>query len=222
MEGVTKEVIQLFTGIVEDLGMVKAMKSGANNMQLTLESKKISEDIHLGDSIAVNGVCLTVISFSNNLFTVDVMPETVKATNIRSLQIGHRVNLERAMPANGRFGGHFVSGHVDGTGVILRKKAVENAVYVDIGISEELSKYCMHKGSIAIDGISLTIFDVQPKQVTVSLIPLTFSETILGIKKERELVNIENDLLGKYVIHQLERKQQNSPITMDFLRQNGF
>lgn len=212
----------MFTGIIEDLGKVKSMKSGTNSMQLTVESKKIAEDVHLGDSIAVNGVCLTVISFSNSLFTVDVMPETVKATNIRALQIGHQVNLERAMPANGRFGGHFVSGHVDGTGVILRKRKVENAVYVDIGIAKELSKYCMVKGSVAIDGISLTIFDVQPRQLTVSLIPLTFSETILGSKRENDVVNIENDLFGKYVIHQLEGKQENAPITMDFLRQNGF
>lgn len=212
----------MFTGIVEDLGKVKSIKSGPNSMQLTLESQKIVEDIRLGDSIAVNGVCLTVISFSNHFFTVDVMPETVKSTNIQSLQIGHIVNLERAMPANGRFGGHFVSGHVDGTGIILRKRKIENAVYVDVGISEELSKFCMLKGSVAIDGISLTIFDVQPKQLTVSLIPLTFSETILGIKKERDVVNIENDLLGKYVINHLERKKEGSPITMNFLRKNGF
>ena len=212
----------MFTGIVEDLGKVKSMKSGPNSMQLTLESKKIVEDIHLGDSIAVNGVCLTVISFSNELFTVDVMPETVKSTSIQSLQIGHAVNLERAMPANGRFGGHFVSGHVDGTGVILRKRKVENAVYVDISISEELSKFCILKGSVAVDGISLTIFGIKPKQLTVSLIPLTFSETLLGIKKEHDVVNIENDLLGKYVINHLERKQESSSISMDFLRQNGF
>jgi riboflavin synthase len=212
----------MFTGIVEDLGKVKSMKSGPNSMQLTLESKKIVEDIHLGDSIAVNGVCLTVISFSNELFTVDVMPETVKSTSIQSLQIGHAVNLERAMPANGRFGGHFVSGHVDGTGVILRKRKVENAVYVDISISEELSKFCILKGSVAVDGISLTIFGIKPKQLTVSLIPLTFSETLLSIKKEHDVVNIENDLLGKYVINHLERKQESSSISMDFLRQNGF
>lgn len=212
----------MFTGIVEDLGKVKSIKSSPNSMQLTLESKKIVEDIHLGDSIAVNGVCLTVISFSNELFTVDVMPETVKSTNIQSLRVGHVVNLERAMPANGRFGGHFVSGHVDGTGVILRKRKFENAVYVDIGISEELSNFCMLKGSVAVDGISLTIFDVKPKQLTVSLIPLTFSETLLGIKREHDVVNIENDLLGKYVINHLERKKESSSISMDFLKQNGF
>jgi len=212
----------VFTGIVEDLGKVKAIKSATNSMQLTIESKKILEDVHLGDSIAVNGVCLTVISFSNNQFTVDVMPESVKATNIQSLEIGQYVNLERAMPANGRFGGHFVSGHVDGTGVILKKRKLENAVYVDIGISKELSKFCMLKGSVTIDGISLTIFDVKPTQLTVSLIPHTFEQTLLGIKKEHEVVNVENDLLGKYVINHLERKQENSTITMDFLKENGF
>ncbi|MFJ8260586.1 riboflavin synthase [Rummeliibacillus sp. NPDC094406] len=212
----------MFTGIVEDLGKVKAIKSATNSMQLTIESRKILEDVHLGDSIAVNGVCLTVISFSNSQFTVDVMPESVKATNIQSLQIGQYVNLERAMPANGRFGGHFVSGHVDGTGVILRKRKFANAVYVDIGISKELSKFCMLKGSITIDGISLTIFDVKPTQLTVSLIPHTFDLTLLGVKKEHDVVNIENDLLGKYVINHLDRKQENSTITMDFLNENGF
>ena len=212
----------MFTGIVEDLGSVKAIKNAPNSMQLTIESKKIVEDVHLGDSIAVNGVCLTVISFSNNQFTVEVMPETVKATNIQTVQIGEHVNLERAMPANGRFGGHFVSGHVDGTGTILRKRKFANAVYVDIGISTELSKFCMLKGSVAIDGISLTLFDVKPTQLTVSLIPHTFDQTILGIKKERDVVNIENDLLGKYVINHLDRKQAQSTITMDFLNENGF
>ncbi|MBO2536232.1 riboflavin synthase [Rummeliibacillus suwonensis] len=212
----------MFTGIVEDLGTVKAIKNATTSMQLTIESKKILEDIHVGDSIAVNGVCLTVISFSSNQFTVDVMPETVKATNIQSLQTGQLVNLERAMPANGRFGGHFVSGHVDGTGVILRKRKFANAVYVDIGISQELSKFCMMKGSVAIDGISLTIFDIKPTQLTVSLIPHTFDQTILGIKKEHDIVNIENDLLGKYVINHLERKEEKSGITLDFLKENGF
>ncbi|MBS4201802.1 riboflavin synthase [Bacillus sp. FJAT-49732] len=212
----------MFTGIVEDIGKVTAIKNGLKSMQLTIESKKILEDIHLGDSIAVNGICLTVVEFSNTTFTVDVMPETVKSTNIQSLQIGHKVNLERAMPPTGRFGGHFVSGHVDGTGEILRKRKVENAVYIDIGIGEEMSQYCMLKGSVAIDGISLTIFDVQPTKLTVSLIPHTFKETILRDKREHELVNIETDLLSKYVVNHLNRTQKGSSITMDFLKLNGF
>jgi len=212
----------MFTGIVEDIGKVKAIKNGLRSMQLTLESKKIIEDIHLGDSIAVNGICLTVVEYSTTTFTVDVMPETVKSTNIQSLQIGHMVNLERAMSSTGRFGGHFVSGHVDGTGVILRKRKVENAVYIDIGISEEMSQYCMLKGSVAIDGISLTIFDIQPTKLTVSLIPHTFIQTIFGDKGEQELVNIETDLLSKYVVNHLNRTQKGSSITMDFLKLNGF
>ncbi|MCJ8008603.1 riboflavin synthase [Lederbergia wuyishanensis] len=212
----------MFTGIVEDIGKVKAIKNGLRSMQLTLESKKILEDIHLGDSIAVNGICLTVVEYSTTAFTVDVMPETVKSTNIQSLHIGHRVNLERAMPSTGRFGGHFVSGHVDGTGVILRKRKVENAVYIDIGISEEMSQFCMLKGSVAIDGISLTIFDIQPTKLTVSLIPHTFKQTIFGDKREQELVNIETDLLSKYVVNHLNRTQKESSITMDLLKLNGF
>ncbi|MBS4219908.1 riboflavin synthase [Bacillus sp. FJAT-49711] len=212
----------MFTGIVEDIGKVKAIQNGLQSMQLTIESKKIVEDINLGDSIAVNGICLTANAYSNHYFTVDVMPETVKSTNIQSLQMGHKVNLERAMPPTGRFGGHFVSGHVDGTGVILRKRNVENAVYMDIGISEEMSQYCILKGSVAIDGISLTIFDIQPKKLTVSLIPHTYQGTILGDKREQNLVNIETDLLSKYVVNHLNRTQKESSITMDFLELNGF
>ena len=212
----------MFTGIVEELGKVKAMQNGQDSMRLTIESKKILEDIHLGDSIAVNGVCLTVTNFSRDQFLVDVMPETVKSTSIKELQIGDAVNLERAMAANGRYGGHFVSGHVDGVGTILRKRKVANAVYIDIGIGEELSKYCIAKGSVTIDGISLTIFDIRPTQLTVSLIPHTYSETVLGIKGEGQLVNIENDLLGKYVIHSLEQRAAAPTITMDFLKENGF
>lgn len=212
----------MFTGIIEDMGKVQSITQGQNAMELTISSRKVLEDVHLGDSIAVNGVCLTVTRFTNQHFTVDVMPETVKATSLQSLQTGDSVNLERAMSANGRFGGHFVSGHVDGTGVILRKRPVANAVYIDIAISEELSRYCLLKGSITIDGTSLTIFELQPRQVTVSLIPHTYHETVLGMKKEKDLVNIETDLLGKYVINQLKGRQETSSVTMDFLHQHGF
>ncbi|WP_332648684.1 riboflavin synthase [Lysinibacillus sp. 54212] len=212
----------MFTGIVEELGKIKVIQNGQDSMRLTIESKITLEDIHLGDSIAVNGVCLTVTNFSKDHFLVDVMPETVKSTSIRELQIGDAVNLERAMAANGRFGGHFVSGHVDSVGTILRKRKVANAVYIDISIGEELSKYCIKKGSVTIDGISLTIFDISPTKLTVSLIPHTYSETVLGIKNEGQLVNIENDLLGKYVIHHLEQRASMPTITMDFLKENGF
>ena len=211
----------MFTGIVEEIGIVKHIQKAANSMQLTITAKLVLEDIHLGDSIAVNGVCLTVISFQTNEFTVDVMPETVKATAIRKLASGTSVNLERAMPANGRFGGHIVSGHVDGVGIILKKRPMENAVYIDFQIPEEVSRYCIEKGSIAIDGTSLTIFKVTSTTMTVSLIPHTYKETVLGMKKERDEVNLECDMLGKYVLHQL-KGGQNSNITKNFLQHHGF
>lgn len=212
----------MFTGIIEDIGTVKAVQSGKNSMQLTIASKKIVEDVHLGDSIAVNGICLTVVSFTNDSFTVDVMPESVKATSIQDVKVGSAVNLERAMSANGRFGGHFVTGHIDGTGTIIRKRPVENAVYYDIQITDELSRFCIPKGSVAIDGTSLTIFGIADHVLTVSLIPHTHEIALLGRKKVGDIVNIENDMLGKYVLHQVEKQASKSNITEQFLRQNGF
>lgn len=213
----------MFTGIIEEIGKVKSTNQQPNSLVLTIDAKKMLKDIHLGDSIAVNGVCLTVVSFTSSSFTVDVMPETVKATNIQSLQIGSPVNLERAMSANGRFGGHFVSGHVDGTGKIIRKHTKANAVYYDISVSEQISHYCIPKGSITIDGISLTIFGLEHNQVTISIIPHTLEQTILGFKKENDIVNIENDLIGKYIIHRLSSNTgSKSSITTEFLQQHGF
>ncbi|MGE7113425.1 riboflavin synthase [Lysinibacillus sp. NPDC047702] len=212
----------MFTGIVEDIGTVKTLQSNQQSMEITVLSAKMVEDVKLGDSIAVNGVCLTVTNFTDRELTMDVMPETVKATNLQQLAVGDPVNLERAMPANGRFGGHFVSGHVDGVGKIVRKRPLANAVYIDIELSEELINYCIPKGSITIDGTSLTLFQIEKKSVTVSLIPHTYKETILGMKKIGAPVNIETDLVGKYILHQLKRNQEVPAITRDFLAQNGF
>ncbi|RFU62907.1 riboflavin synthase [Peribacillus glennii] len=212
----------MFTGIIEDIGTVSSLNSSGNSMVLTITSKKIVEDVHLGDSISVNGVCLTVISFTSETFTVDVMPETVKDTSLRLLKAGSPVNLERAMSANGRFGGHFVSGHIDGTGTIVKTQRKENAVYYVIQLDDSLSKYCIPKGSIAIDGTSLTIFDIRDNMVTVSLIPLTHQDTVLGRKNAGDIVNIENDMIGKYIIHQAESKNPKKGITLDFLAENGF
>ena len=212
----------MFTGIVEDIGKVKTISRSKASMQLCIHSKKIVEDVHLGDSIAVNGVCLTVVSYTKDSFTVDVMPETFKATSIRDISIGSPVNLERAMSAMRRFGGHFVSGHVDGIGTIIRKQRNENAIYYDIKISEELRRFCIPKGSITIDGTSLTLFGVQKQIITISLIPHTVEKTVIGSKKEGDIVNVENDMLGKYVIYNMESQQKKKLITEDFLRQNGF
>ncbi|KOS61811.1 riboflavin synthase [Lysinibacillus agricola] len=212
----------MFTGIVEDVGTVKTLQNDKESMKITVISSKMVEDVKLGDSIAVNGICLTVTHFNEQELTMDVMPETVRATNLQQLAVGNPVNLERAMPASGRFGGHFVSGHVDGVGKILRKRPLANAIYIDIELLEELTSYCILKGSITIDGASLTLFHVEKNSVTVSLIPHTYKETILGMKKIGDLVNVETDLVGKYILHQLKRGQETPTITRDFLAQNGF
>ncbi|MED4205131.1 riboflavin synthase [Neobacillus mesonae] len=218
----------MFTGIIEEIGTIANMKRTGESFVLTIEAKKILEDVHLGDSIAVNGVCLTVTSFTSYQFTVDVMPETVKATSLKDLKRGSRVNVERAIAAGGRFGGHFVSGHIDGTGVIKGKKAFENAVYYEIEAAPEMMRYIILKGSIAVDGTSLTVFAVTEKSFTLSLIPHTLAETVLGFKGPGDIVNLECDMIGKYVGHffrQLQNEQQpaaKNGISAQFLQENGF
>ncbi|MBD8028427.1 riboflavin synthase [Ureibacillus sp. Re31] len=212
----------MFTGIIEDKGKVVRIQKDIDSSQLTIVTPKIVSDAKLGDSIAVNGVCLTITNLTSEEMTVDVMPETVKATTIHTLKLGDIVNLERAMSANGRFGGHIVSGHVDGVGTIKSKRPVSNAVYIDIEVPKELIENCIPKGSITIDGTSLTLFQVTSNSVTISLIPHTYSETILGMKSVGDKVNIETDMLGKYVLHHLRKTDNTSNISMEFLKQNGF
>ncbi|RLL40384.1 riboflavin synthase [Oceanobacillus piezotolerans] len=215
----------MFTGIIEEIGKVeKIQKVSEQAVEMTITSTKILEYVHLGDSIAVNGICLTVTNYTKNSFQVDAMPETILSTSLKDLKAGSKVNLERAMLANGRFGGHFVSGHVDGVGEILKKQKEQNAVYYQIQIPEELSRYVLHKGSITVDGTSLTVFGIENNLVTISLIPHTVSETILGGKGEGDKVNIECDMLAKHVQHMLQREQveQKSEIDADFLKSNGF
>lgn len=218
----------MFTGIIEELGVVANIKRSGESFVLTIDAKKILKDVHLGDSISVNGVCLTVTSFTSSQFTVDVMPETVKASSLQSLKRGAKVNLERAMAAGGRFGGHFVSGHIDGTGVIKSKKQVENAVYYEIEASPDILRYVIERGSIAVDGTSLTVFGVTNETFTLSLIPHTLSESIIGLKESGDIVNLECDMIGKYVGHFLTRgqntsnKRSSSGISSSFLEEHGF
>lgn len=215
----------MFTGIIEEKGTVQKMNHvSEQSVEMRIGSEKVLEDVHVGDSISVNGICLTVTDFSASDFQVDVMPETIKSTSLSSLTEGSGVNLERSMPADGRFGGHFVSGHVDGMGKITRKEAQENAIYYDIEIPEELTKFFMLKGSVAVDGVSLTVFDVMPNAFTISLIPHTVSETILGEKKQDDLVNIECDMLAKHVYNMLHNQNinQKDGINQAFLKNNGF
>lgn len=212
----------MFTGIVEEIGTVRKIARG-QKAYLEIQADKIFSDIHIGDSIAVNGVCLTVTSFSGKVFTADVMNETFSRSSLGSLKAGSHVNLERAMPANGRFGGHIVSGHIDGTGKITNIKKDGNAVWYKISASENIIKYTVEKGSIAIDGISLTVARVERDNFSVSIIPHTSEETILSEKKLGDTVNLENDIIGKYVERFLNfDKTGKSGITMDFLAENGF
>lgn len=216
----------MFTGIIEEIGTVKKIQKVSDQaVTMTISSSKILEDVGLGDSISVNGICLTVTHFTSDYFEVDAMPETIKATSLNSLKKGSSVNLERAMAANGRFGGHFVSGHIDATGKIVKKKKEQNAIYYDIEIPNDLTKYILPKGSITVDGTSLTIFGIQKNIFTISLIPHTAKETILGEKEEGDIVNIECDMLAKYVQKMLQNddhEQKVNRISKDFLQQNGF
>jgi riboflavin synthase len=218
----------MFTGIIEEIGVVANIQRTGESFVLAIEAKKILNDVHLGDSIAVNGVCLTVTSFTGKLFTVDVMPETVKASSLNMVKRGSKVNLERAMAAGGRFGGHFVSGHIDGTGIIKSKQSFENAVYYEIEAEQSILKYVILRGSITIDGTSLTVFGVTENSFTLSIIPHTLSETILGLKGSGDIVNLECDMIGKYVGHFINNlssdtaQKRRTGITAQFLADNGF
>jgi riboflavin synthase len=216
----------MFTGIIEEIGTIKRINQSGDAIVMTIGASHVLEDVNLGDSIAVNGVCLTVTSFKKDAFTVDVMPETVHHTSLKLLKVGSKVNLERAMAANGRFGGHFVSGHVDGIGTIKSKKAVDNAVYYHIEVSDELLHYIVLKGSVTVDGTSLTVFGVDRDFFTISLIPHTLSETILGEKGSGDIVNIECDMLGKYIEQFLSKRfnhsSKQSSLTESFLEEHGY
>lgn len=215
----------MFTGIIEELGVIERMVQQGEAIVLTIQANKILTDVNLGDSIAVNGVCLTVTSYTKQRFSVDIMPETVRSTSLQNLRKGSKVNLERAMGANGRFGGHFVSGHVDGVGTILKKTRVSNAVYYEIELPEELSRFVLFKGSICVDGTSLTVFGKTDHTFTISLIPHTLSETIIGSKDAGDIVNLECDMLAKYIeqfVMMREKNTKSSSLSESFLRDNGY
>ena len=215
----------MFSGIVEETGSIKNIKRGAASAELSIEASKVLEDVALGDSIAVNGVCLTVTDFSGSMFTADVMHETLDRSSLGALRPGSPVNLERAMKADGRFGGHIVSGHIDGTGHISNISRDDNAIWYTIDTSGDILRYIVEKGSIAIDGISLTVASVDESSFKVSIIPHTAANTILAVKKAGDVVNLENDIIGKYVeklMRTAENETEESCITEAFLIENGF
>ncbi|MHB8125840.1 MAG: riboflavin synthase [Desulfitobacteriaceae bacterium] len=214
----------MFTGIIEELGVVSNIKLLSDSAELTIQAEKVLEGTKLGDSIAVNGVCLTVIHLSVREFTVEVMAETLEKTSLAQLKPGRKVNLERALQLSSRLGGHLVSGHIDGVGTIKQITSVGIASIYKISISPSLSSFILPKGSIAIDGISLTVLQADTHFFSVSLIPHTFAQTTLGLKKVGEKINLETDMIGKYVANFLGNSQQPSKenLSLDFLAQHGF
>lgn len=218
----------MFTGIIEEMGEVVSIQKGSVSAVLSIQASKVLEGTQIGDSIAVNGICLTVTTIRGQVFTADVMAETLRRSSLGKLTQGSKVNLERAMAADGRFGGHMVSGHIDGTGVIASMKREENAVWVEITTPYELLRYIVEKGSIAIDGISLTVAALTERSFSVSLIPHTGQETTLLSKKPGDSVNLENDIVGKYVERflvmptEINRPMNKKGVDLEFLAEHGF
>ena len=219
----------MFTGLVEEVGTLQGLQTGAKTCILTIGCRKVLEGTEIGDSIMTNGVCLTVTSLGGTYFTADVMNETLSRSDLGDLRPGSPVNLERAMPADGRFGGHIVSGHIDGTGTILSIREDANAVWFTVGADRTLLDYVVEKGSIAMDGISLTVAAVTDQNFSVSLIPHTRAVTNLASKKVGDPLNLETDIIGKYVEKFVSLRQdraaepeKSSGLTMEFLQQNGF
>lgn len=218
----------MFTGIIEEMGEIVSIQKASVSAVLSIQASKVLEGTQIGDSIAVNGICLTVTTIRGQVFTADVMAETLRRSSLGKLTKGSKVNLERAMAADGRFGGHIVSGHIDGTGVIASMKREENAVWVEITTPYELLRYIVEKGSIAIDGISLTVAALTDSSFSVSLIPHTGQETTLLSKKPGDPVNLENDIVGKYVERfltmpsELDQPTEKKGVDLEFLAEHGF
>ncbi|MBR2667894.1 MAG: riboflavin synthase [Oscillospiraceae bacterium] len=217
----------MFTGIVEETGTIRTIRRGAASSVLSIAGEVILSDLRIGDSVAVNGVCLTATSVDSGGFTADVMHETLRRSSLGTLAAGSRVNLERAMAANGRFGGHIVSGHIDGTGTVRAIRRDDNAVWYTVAAPGSLLRYVVEKGSITIDGISLTVAAVTEGDFSVSVIPHTAAVTTLSERRIGDAVNLETDIIGKYVEKLLRSepepdRPEHGGLTMEFLAQNGF
>ena len=215
----------MFTGIVEEMGAVERIQRGAHSAVVQIRARTVLEDLKIGDSVAVNGVCLTVVALQKNGFSADVMHETLDRSTLSALRPGSPVNLERAMAANGRFGGHIVAGHVDGAGTVAGLRRDDNAVWYTIQAPPQVLRYVVEKGSIAVDGISLTVAQVGTDWFSVSVIPHTAAVTALGQRRTGDRVNLECDIIGKYVEKLLqpartERREQG--LSREFLAQNGI
>ncbi len=213
----------MFTGIIEELGEVRAIEAKGKESRLTIKAKKALEDAGLGDSISINGVCLTVVNISKGSFSADVSLETLKVTNLGNLKIGDKINLERSLKITDRLGGHIVSGHVDGIGIIKEKKIEESTIYPWIEVTDDLCKYMVLRGSIAVDGVSLTIAGIKNNRFKVAIIPHTASITTIGIKGIGDSVNIEVDIVAKYIEKILSGEGiKKGEISKEYLEKYGF
>jgi riboflavin synthase len=213
----------MFTGIIEELGRVAGVERRGEVIRLRLGAERVFEDAHLGDSISVNGACLTVTDLARDQAAFDVMQETIHRTNLNLLRVGDRVNLERALRLDRRLGGHLVQGHVDGLGVIRERATRGPTVFWEVAAPPEVLRYVVPKGSMAVDGVSLTVIERRPESFTFATIPHTLAQTTLGLRREGEMVNLETDLLGKYVEAFLQRSEEAPrELTWDFLAEQGF
>ena len=216
----------MFTGIIEEIGTIQSVKRSQSSLTLDIAGTVIFDDLRIGDSVAVNGVCLTATTIGSNRFTADVMPESVKMTTLLNLSTGSKVNLERAMAANGRFGGHVVAGHVDGQGTIIGKDHVGNSIVFRITTDSDILHYIIYKGSITVDGASLTVSKVGSGWFEISIMPHTIGNTILQYATIGTTVNLETDIFGRYIEHFMKGTHQESShtstVTMDTLVRNGF
>jgi len=212
----------MFTGIIEETGKIKTIKKGTNGAEIEIECSKVLEGARIGDSIAVNGVCQTVTELFQSSFKARVSDETLSVTTFNNLKSAESVNLERALTLSSRLGGHIVSGHIDGVGKFVSKQKLSDFYNLTFELPEELQKYVVYKGSITINGISLTVAAINDNFVTVAIIPHTFENTNLKSLKEGDFINIETDILGKYVEKLLSAKDNKEGISMKFLLENGF
>lgn len=209
----------MFTGIIEEIGRIGSIRRGVKSFTLIVDATEIMPDVKVGDSISTNGVCLTVTSLTPSGFTADVMPETVNRTALSQLKAGSEVNLERALTLNSRLGGHIVSGHIDGTGIIVDIRRDDNAVWITISCGSSMLRYIINKGSIAIQGVSLTVAEVFSDRFSVSLIPHTQKVTTLHSARIGDMVNLETDVMAKYAERLLGIQQRRDDSLIDKLRQ---
>jgi riboflavin synthase len=217
----------MFTGIVEEMGVVQSVEKSLAGTRLTIMAAKVMGDLAIGGSVSVNGACLTVVTRTDGAFSVEVTPETLAVTTLGALAVGAPVNLERAMRVNERLGGHLVAGHVDGVGMIRTRRQDGNAIVLTIEAPKEVLRYCVHKGSVAVDGISMTINEVTERSFSLAVIPHTAKDTTLGLKQPGETLNLETDLIGKYVERLLQERGQIAPppppvIDKDYLKKKGL